>query len=73
MRTPRCGGRDGWDALVDPPVFDEFTQVIIPFSDPDHESGRFGVGTWFTMKMLSRVESLAARRSGNLIGRLVTG
>lgn len=36
----------GWNVLLDPPAFDPASEVTLSIDDPDHPTGRFGVGTW---------------------------
>lgn len=36
----------GWNANVDPPVWETATELVISFVDADIPQGRFGVGTW---------------------------
>src|SRR5690606_28139602 len=36
----------GWNTLVEPAVWDTGTEVALPFNDPDHATGRFGIGAW---------------------------
>jgi hypothetical protein len=36
----------GWNAAATPPSWETASELVLPFSDPDHATGRFGVGTW---------------------------
>ena len=36
----------GWNTFVEPPDWDIAGEHVLTFNDPDHASGRFGVGTW---------------------------